>query len=254
MGEDDPMLDKTDLSNAGTVGFQDRRIEKMDGTQAALLARQVQDEISKASGPKQILDIILSFGSTISKILGPLMLIFCLMGCMGGARPPAVMQAGAFKQATFNQAIADWKTRADANVRAINERGNAKITETFERNLNKAKNVKVETDGTVNVVVVTPDGQELKRPIDQFIRDVIELRDSEIAKLESIKAEERAEDAKIAEKFAAVAAMNELELRYFEKVETGTLTPDVASEFVKEFSEIITPLLGGNQGTGTPKR
>ena len=208
---------------------------------AALLADDAQKAIASASGPKQILDIILTVGKTIMKVIAPLMLVL-LVGCMS-SRPPSILKAGAFKQATFNQAIGDWKVRADANVKAINERGAVKINETFERNLDRAKNVKIEPDGTVNVVVVTPAGEELKRPIDKFIRDVIELRDSEQAKLANITAEERAEDAKIAEKFAAVAAMNELELRYFEKVETGALTPENASQFVEEFSTIITPLL-----------
>lgn len=247
MPDTDPMLNTTDLSDAGTVQFQDRRIEKLDIDKAAAIARELQVAIDAASGPKQILDIVLSFGATIAKIIAPLFLMFCLMGCMGGARPPAVLQAGEFKQATFNQAIADWKVRADANVRAINERGAVKINETFERNLDKAKNVKVEADGTVNVVVVTPSGEELKRPIDRFIRDVIELRDSEQVKLAEISDLERSEDSKIAAKFSAVAAMNALELRYFEKMETGTLTPEVANQFVKEFAEIVTPLLRGNK-------
>ena len=246
MSEQDPMLETTDLSNEGTVQFQERRIEKLDIALAALLADDAQKAIAAASGPKQILDIILTVGKTIMKVIAPLVLMFCLFGCTG-TRPPAIMKVGEFKQSTFNQAIGDWKVRADANVKAINERGSVKIADTFERNLQKAKNVKVEADGTVNVVVITPDGQELKRPIDKFIRDVIELRDSEMVKLSDITAQERAEDAKIAEKFAAVAAMNELELRYFEKVETGTLTPEVASEFVQEFSAIITPLLSGGK-------
>jgi len=240
------MLDTTDLSDAGTVQFQERRIEKLDSAKAAAIVREAKEAIDKASSPKQVLDIILSFGKTISKLIVPLLLVFCLMGCMG-SRPPAILKAGEFKQATFNQALSDWKVRADANVKAINERGSAKIDETFERNLAKSKNVKIEPDGTVNVVVVTPAGEELKRPLDKFIRDVIELRDSEQAKLAGITAQERTEDAKIAEKFAAVAAMNELELRYFEKIETGTLTPEVASEFVQEFSAIIAPLLSGGK-------
>lgn len=240
----DPMLDTTDLSTEGTVQYQERRIEKLDAAQAAIIADDAQKAIAAASGPKQILDIILVVGKTIMKVIAPLMVLMLVMGC-AGTRPPAVLKAGEFKQATFNQALADWKVRADANVKAINERGMSKIEDTFDRNLAKTKNVEVGPDGAVSVVVVTPSGETLKRPLDQYIRDVIALRDSERAKLADITAEERAEDAKIAEKFAAVAAMNQLELRYFEKVETGTLTPEVASQFVQEFTQIIAPLLAG---------
>jgi len=241
----DPMLDTTDLSDQGTVQFQERRIEKMDAALAALLADDAQKAIAAASGPKQILDVILTVGKTIMKVIAPLMLLL-VMGCMG-TRPPAILKAGEFKQATFNQAISDWKVRADANCKAIEVRGQSKIESTFESNVSKTKNIEVAPDGAVFVVVISPTGEKLKRPIDQFIKDVVALKESETEKLKGIIAEERGEDAKIAEKFAAVAAMNTLELKYFEKVESGTLTPEVASQFVTEFTAIIAPMLAGGK-------
>jgi hypothetical protein len=242
----DPMLNTTDLSDQGTVQFQERRIEKLDAAQAAIIANDAQEALAKASGPKQILDIILTVGQTIMKVIAPLMLLLAVNGCIG-TRPPPIMKVGEFKQTTFNQAIGDWKVRADANCKAIEVRGQAKIESTFESNVAKAKNIEVGPDGAVFVVVIAPTGEKLKRPIDQFIKDVVALKESETAKLKEIIAEERGEDAKIAEKFAAVAAMNQLELRYFEKVESGTLTPEVASQFVTEFTAIIAPMLAGGK-------
>lgn len=241
----DPMLSTTDLSDQGTVQFQERRIEKMDAAQAAILANDAQEAIAKASGPKQILDIILTVGKTVMQVITPLM-VFLLVGCTG-TRPPSILKVGEFKQKAFNEAIGDWKVRADANCKAIEVRGQSKIESTFEANVAKAKNVEVGPDGAVYVVVISPTGEKLRRPIDQFIKDVVALRESETEKLKGIIAEERGEDAKIAEKFAAVAAMNQLELRYFEKVESGTLTPEVASQFVTEFTAIIAPMLSGGK-------
>jgi hypothetical protein len=242
------MLDNTDLSDEGSIQYQDRRVQGLDEGEAKVVVDDFNEAIKNASSPKEIIDVILAFAGKIGKMFVVLFLVFALVGC-GTKRPPAVLKAQSYKEAVFNSAVSDWQVRNNAHYKGLEKRGEAKVAATTEANLARARN-NIEMIGGKPHVFRVVNGVKHTRPIDQYIMDCITLRDEEKAKVGQMIADEKSEDAKIARKFAMIKTLTALEQKYYQKIEDGTITADDAQRFVDEAALIITPFLDRGDESG----
>jgi len=254
MGDpNDPMLKKTDLSGEGNIQHQKRPIRELDKEKTQVVFDNLNKDIQEADGDTKLIvsAVMKSVGSILKMALGMFLVVIFLCAC-GSKRPQGVINANKFKTSLFNEVESDWNVRREAGYTGMKVRGEKKISANTELNLSATRdNLKMieGEDGKVRpfvvIMVEQNDGsyKEMKRPLNEYINNCIALRDKEKEDLKSLVEKERAEDAKIAEKFEVIRALSILEEKYHRKKESGTLTTEDVQGFFDEAMAIAGPYL-----------